>query len=264
MRSSTPPESTVDPVILLEDVSVSYRVPVERVRSFKEFTIKWLSRRLRYRHHMALRDVNLAVDRGEVVGVIGRNGAGKTTLLRVVARVIHPTSGRVRVRGLVAPLLALGAGFQQELTGRENIFLNGVTLGYSRDDIACRVARIAEFSGLGPFLDAPLRTYSSGMRARLGFAVATDRRPDILLVDEVLAVGDAEFRKRCEDRIEAYRKEGMTVLIVSHSLPMLVELSTRMILLEGGRIVAEGDPAEVGRIYTARAKGQRACGSTGS
>ena len=237
------------PVILLQDVSVRYRVPLERIRSFKEFTIRWLRRRIRYRDYWALRDINLDVMCGQVVGVIGRNGAGKTTLLRVVARVVHPTAGRVRVQGQIAPLLSLGAGFQQDLTGRENVMLNGVTLGYSRGDLLKRIDRIVEFAGIGSFIDMPLRTYSSGMRARLGFAIATDEMPDILLVDEVLAVGDAEFRQRCEERIEKYRQGGMTVLIVSHAPQLLAKMCNRMVWLDKGKVAAMGSPEDVVRQY---------------
>ncbi|NOZ78765.1 MAG: ABC transporter ATP-binding protein [Acidobacteria bacterium] len=252
MRLSIVRESIVnEPVILLQGVSVRYRVPLERIRSFKEFTIKWLRRRMRYRDYWALREINLEVYRGQIVGVIGRNGAGKTTLLRVVARVVHPTVGRVRVRGQVAPLLSLGAGFQQDLTGRENILLNGVTLGYSRKDLLKRMNRIVEFSGIGTFIDLPLRTYSSGMRARLGFAIATDEMPDILLVDEVLAVGDVEFRQRCEERIEEYRQEGMTVLIVSHAPQILAKMCNQMVWLDGGRTAAMGSPGDVVGQYAA-------------
>ena len=259
---STVPESPgTAPVVLLEGVSVRYRVPLDRLYSIKEYAIQWLRRRVKYRDHWALRDIDLGILRGEVVGVIGRNGAGKTTLLRVVARVVHPTVGRVRVRGQLAPLLSLGAGFQQDLSGRENLFLNGVTLGYSRTDLTERLDRIVEFSELGGFIDAPLRTYSSGMRARLGFAIATDKRPDILLVDEVLAVGDAEFRRRCEDRIEEYRKDGMTVLIVSHSPQILRDMCSRVVWLEGGSVSLEGAPAEVINAYTESVSGPRALGS---
>src|SRR5450759_2561937 len=170
-------------VIRLEDVTVRYRVPSERINTFKEYAICWIQGKVSSRDFQALENVHLNIKPGEVFGIIGNNGAGKSTLLKVVARVLFPNTGRVRVRGRVAPLLELGAGFHPELTGRENIFLNGAILGFNRKEINQNFQRIVDFSELGSFIDGPMRTYSSGMWARLGFAVATDVRPDILLVD---------------------------------------------------------------------------------
>jgi ABC-type polysaccharide/polyol phosphate transport system ATPase subunit len=237
--------------IILENIGVRYRVPEERITSLKEYALRWLSRGVAYREFWALQGASLAVKRGEAVGIIGPNGAGKSTLLKVVARVLHPTTGRVRVWGKVAPLLELGAGFNPELTGRENVFLNSAVLGFSRRDIAARFDRIVEFAGVGPFIDMPLRTYSTGMVARLGFAVATDVPPEILIVDEVLAVGDAEFRKKSAERLAAFRDSGATVLVVSHNLPSINELCQRAIWLEHGQLQAAGPAEEVTALYQA-------------
>ncbi|MCB1778034.1 MAG: ABC transporter ATP-binding protein, partial [Candidatus Competibacteraceae bacterium] len=184
-------------MIQLDQVTVRFRIPHERIPTFQEYAIRWLQRRgVRYSDFNALNNMSFSIDQGETVGIIGPNGAGKSTLLKVIAQVIRPTQGRVRLRGRVAPLLELGAGFDYEMTGRENVFLNGAVLGFSRRDMAQRLERIVDFSGIGDFIDAPVRTYSSGMVARLGFAVATDAQPEVLIIDEVLAVGDAEFQQK--------------------------------------------------------------------
>jgi ABC-2 type transport system ATP-binding protein/lipopolysaccharide transport system ATP-binding protein len=232
-------------VIRLEKVSVCFRVPLDPIRSFKEYAIRSLLGRLDFREVWALRDVSFEVGRGEVVGIIGRNGSGKSTLLRVIARVLRPTSGRIWVKGRVAPLLELGGGFHPELTGRENIFLNGCLLGRTRQEVAERFDEIVDFAELREFIDAPLRTYSTGMVARLGFAVATAWEPEILLVDEVLAVGDQDFQKKCQARMETFRACGTTILLVSHNLEMVRKMCQRAIWLEHGRIQAIGSPDEV-------------------
>ncbi len=195
-----------------------------------------MQRGIRYTDFHALNDISFSIDRGETVGIIGPNGAGKSTLLKVIARVIRPTLGRVRLRGRVAPLLELGAGFDYEMTGRENVFLNGAVLGFSRKDMTRRLDRIVEFSGIGDFIDAPVRTYSSGMVARLGFAVATDVRPEVLIIDEVLAVGDAEFQQKSAARIREFRESGSTILVVSHSPTSIKALCNRALWLEHGMI----------------------------
>ena len=232
-------------LIRIEDVSVRYRLPRERISSFKDYAIRWLKREIAYDERWALRAVSLEVRRGEVFGIIGPNGAGKSTLLKLIARVLRPTSGRVRVRGRVAPLLELGAGFDYELTGRENVYLNGAILGFSRADIAARMNRIVEFAGLRESIDLPIRTYSTGMTARLGFAVATDVPADILIVDEVLAVGDAEFQARSRERMDALRGAGEAVLLVSHGLQTILESCQRAAWLDHGRVMAVGPADEV-------------------
>lgn len=233
----------------LSDVTVRFRLPCDRVRTVKEFAINWLRGRVRYEELEALAHLSFRIDRGEAVGVIGRNGAGKSTLLKVVARVFRPTSGTVRVHGTLAPLLELGAGFDPELSGRENVFLNGAILGRSRRDMERRFDRIVDFAELAPFIDAPVRTYSSGMIARLGFAIATDVEPDILLVDEVLAVGDLAFQQRCLERLEAFRARGTTLLLVSHSLELVERLCDRVLWLDRGRLVADGAAGAVVAAY---------------
>ncbi len=223
--------------VQVENVSLCYRVAQEKVPSVKEYVIRRIKRNLVFSDFWALRDVSFEVQPGEVFGIIGRNGAGKTTLLRVIARVLRPSAGRVVVRGLTAPLLGLGLGFNYELTGRENIFLGGATLGFSYREMQKRFDRIVDFSGLRDFIDAPFRTYSSGMGARLGFAVATDVQPDVLLMDEVMAVGDIEFSEKCKERISEFRRNGATTLMVSHSLQTILEPCDRAVLLTKGETV---------------------------
>jgi ABC-2 type transport system ATP-binding protein/lipopolysaccharide transport system ATP-binding protein len=234
-----------DVVIDLRDVSVHFRLPRERVLTFKEFALQWMRGRVVYDDLLALSHVNLRVSRGDSVGIIGRNGAGKTTLMKVIAQVLRPREGSVEIRGRVAPLLELGAGFDMELSGRENVYLNGAILGRSRRDMKQRFERIVEFSELGHFIDAPLRTYSTGMVARLGFSIATDVEPDILLIDEVLSVGDIEFQRKCVGRIDKFLKRNATLILVSHSPDAVLELCQHVIWLEEGCVVAAGPAREV-------------------
>ena len=236
-------------VVNLEDVSVRYRVPSERIQTFKEYMIRWIQRKITHNEFWALHHVNLQIAKGEVFGIVGRNGAGKSTLLKLVARVLRPTEGRVRVIGRVVPLLELGAGFHPELSGRENIFLNGAMLGFTRKEMNEKIPRIVEFSEIGEFIDAPLRTYSSGMWARLGFAVATDDRPEILIVDEVLGVGDEAFQRKCSVRIETYRQQGATILMVSHNAGLIEAMCQTAIWLDHGQCRVLGTPGEVLQAY---------------
>lgn len=227
-------------VIHLENISVRYRAPEEPYRSFKEFAIQILRRQVKMRDFWALKDVSLDVYRGEMVGVIGRNGAGKTTLLKVVSRVLSPTKGRMIVEGKVAPLLEFGAGFQPEMTGRENISLNGSLLGHSQRDINKHLPDILNFAQLDGFIDAPIRKYSSGMIARLGFAIATSWKPEILLLDEILAVGDEAFKTKCLSRIDGFRADGSTILLVTHNLSTVLTKCDRAVWLEHGSIIKSG------------------------
>jgi len=236
-------------IIHLEDVSVYYRVPGEQLSGLKEFTIRWVQRRLQYRQFLALKDISLDIQPGEIFGVVGRNGAGKSTLLKVMARVLKPSQGRVVVVGKTAPLLEIGAGFHPELTGRENIYLNGALLGYSRIEIASQFEEIVAFADTGEFIDAPIRAYSTGMVARLGFAIATSLRPDILLVDEVLSVGDIAFQEKCLARMNAFREQGTTIVLVSHALERVQAFCERAIWLDGGKIAAGGNAVEVVHQY---------------
>jgi ABC-type polysaccharide/polyol phosphate transport system ATPase subunit len=239
----------MNPVIILNNVSVHYRAPEEIIGTFKEYAIRRLKRTVRYRDFLALNNVDLAVEEGEILGIIGRNGAGKSTLLKVISRVLIPTEGRVRIRGMVSPLLELGAGFHPELTGRENIFLNGTLLGHPRREIESRLDEIIEFAELGSFIESPLRTYSSGMVARLGFSVATTWKPDLLILDEVLAVGDEAFRNKCRLRMERYRDEGTTTLLVTHDSNTVETLCSRAVWLDHGQVQATGPSHEIVELY---------------
>ena len=205
--------------------------------------------RVSYSDLWALREVDVSVMRGEVIGVIGANAAGKSTLLQLIARVLHPTNGRVRVRGIVAPLLEVGAGFHPDLSGRENIYLNATLLGRSHAEVDDRFSWIVDFSELAEFIDAPLRTYSSGMWARLGFSVATAWEPDVLLLDEILSVGDERFRHKSEERIATFRRHGITVVLVSHNLVLIEGICDRAIWLERGTIRGAGYPGEIAARY---------------
>jgi len=215
----------------------------------KEFAIRALRRQVEYEQLWALRAVDLEVYYGEVFGVIGPNGAGKSTLMKVVARVLPPTEGRVRVRGSVAAMIELGAGFNGEMTGEENVILYGSLLGRDSDLVRSRVPEIAEWAGLEGFMDVPIRSYSSGMLARLGFAVATDEQPDVLVVDEVLSVGDAEFQDRSRQRIDTMMHGGTAVLLVSHDMGLIAELAERSMYLDHGQIQGIGPSAKVIEQY---------------
>ena len=235
--------------ICLDHVSVAYRAPYERIGTLKEYVIRWFQRRVKYQHFLALNDVSLTINKGEIVGIIGHNGAGKSTLLKLISRVLTPTSGRVWVRGKVAPLLELGAGFHPELTGRENIYLNSAILGLTRKEIDEKVPGIIEFSELHEFIDAPIRTYSSGMSARLGFAVATDTNPDILILDEIMAVGDEAFKHKSEARIRSFFEQGITIVLVSHSMETVEKLCTHVVRLDHGVVKGDGKPLEIINEY---------------
>jgi ABC-type polysaccharide/polyol phosphate transport system ATPase subunit len=236
-------------VIHLENISVRYRAPEEPYRSFKEFAIQIIRRQVKMRDFWALKDINLDVFHGEMIGIIGRNGAGKTTLLKVVSRVLSPTKGRLIVDGKVAPLLEFGAGFQPEMTGRENISLNGSLLGHSKRDINDHLPDILNFAQLDGFIDAPIRKYSSGMVARLGFAIATSWKPEILLLDEILAVGDEAFKTKCLSRIDGFREDGSTILLVTHNLNTVLSKCDRAVWIEHGSIINAGEVKPVVDTY---------------
>jgi ABC-type polysaccharide/polyol phosphate transport system ATPase subunit len=237
------------PLIDVRDASLSYQMAHDRAGTIKEFTMQFLRRQLRTEQFFALTDVSFDVRRGEVFSLIGPNGAGKTTLMKIVARVLPPTSGRVIVRGVVAPMISLGAGFNPELAGSENIILFGTLLGRNPDEMRERAPGIAQWAELTEFMDVPIRSYSSGMLARLGFAVAADVNPDVLVVDEVLAVGDESFQRKSAARMQSLMSGGTAVLLVSHDLPTVVKLSNRVMWLDHGRVKALGDPAEVVAAY---------------
>ncbi|MGN0464554.1 MAG: ABC transporter ATP-binding protein [Acutalibacteraceae bacterium] len=244
-------------------VSIKFNLSKEKVDSIKEYAIKFLKRQLKYNEFWALRDVSFTLNKGDRLGILGLNGAGKSTLLKVVAGVYKPTLGEVKRHGRIAPLIELGAGFDQQYTGKENIFLYGSVLGFSRSFLEEKYDEIVEFSELGEFIDVPMKNYSSGMRSRLGFAIATVVCPDILILDEVLSVGDAKFRKKSEAKIMSMFDKGVTVLFVSHSVDQVERLCNKAILLEKGRIIASGDVFDVTRVYrekTGETKGAKAGG----
>lgn len=238
-----------DLVVALQDVTVKYRAPEVRYRTFKEYMIRILKREVRFKEFIALSGINMDVKRGETIGIIGRNGAGKSTLLKVISRVLIPTNGRVWIRGMVSPLLELGAGFHPELTGRENVFLNATLLGHPMRDVESHMDGIVDFAEIGDFIEAPLRTYSSGMVARLGFAVATAWVPEILILDEVLSVGDEDFRRKCQTRMESFRTGGTTTFLVSHSMETVKDMCSRVMWLGHGKSLAVGEPQAVIDAY---------------
>ncbi len=242
-------EPQPDSAIFLNNVSVRYRIPTEAIRTFKEYMIKLVKREIDHKSFSALKEINLDVKRGEIFGIIGRNGAGKSTLMKVISRVLIPTDGQVWIRGQISPLLQLGAGFHPELTGRENIYLNATLLGHSHAEIENKLDEIIEFAEIGSFMEAPLRTYSSGMQSRLGFAIATAWQPDILILDEVLSVGDAAFQKKCIHRMGKFRDSGATVLMVSHSIDQVREICERALWLNKGQIESLGSADEVCSMY---------------
>jgi ABC-2 type transport system ATP-binding protein len=235
-------------------VSVAYRLTRSGGGSIKEFAIRALKRQLVYEYLEAVKGVSFEVRQGQMLAVIGPNGAGKTTLLKLLARVLPPSAGRVRVRGLVAPLIALGAGFNPELTGFENIVLYGTLLGNQPAEMRRRAGAIGEWADLSDFLSVPLRSYSSGMLARLGFAIATECEPDVLLIDEVLSVGDEVFRHRSASRIESLIGRGTAVVLVTHDLGVVTERADVALWLDHGEAVQLGMPSEVVAAYREQAR----------
>ena len=241
--------ATTQPLLALDRVSLCYRLAKQRLPSFKDYAIHWVKGTLTYESFWALSEVSFEVARGEVVGIVGRNGAGKSSLLKVVSGVLEPTTGRVQFDGRLAPILELGTGFDHELTGRENIFLNGMLLGRTRREIRERLDEIIDYSELGDFIESPIRAYSSGMLARLGFSIASAWTPDLLILDEVFAAGDAAFTRKCEKRLAGFRDAGVTILLVSHSASIVLETCTRALWLERGKLIADGEPEEVVASY---------------
>lgn len=233
----------------IKNVSMKFNMSTERVDSLKEYIVKIFTKKLFFQEFWALMNVNFNVKKGEVFGIVGLNGAGKSTILKVVAGVLKPTSGQVSINGKIAPLIELGAGFDLDLTGRENIYLNGAILGHSRKFMNEKFADIVEFSELKDFLDSPLKNYSSGMVARIGFAIATIIEPEVLIVDEILSVGDFQFQQKCEKKIQSMIESGTTVIIVSHAIEQIEKLCDRVMWLEHGRIKIIGSAEEVCKKY---------------
>jgi ABC-2 type transport system ATP-binding protein len=239
----------LDNIIEVNDISMCFNMNKEKVNSLKEYTVKLLKRQLNFEEFWALKNVSFEVKKGEIFGLIGLNGAGKSTLLKVIAGVLKPTKGKVNIMGSIAPLIELGAGFDFDLTARENIFLNGAILGYSRKFMLEKFEEIVEFSELREFLDVPLKNYSSGMVARIGFGIATVMEPEILIVDEILSVGDFLFQEKCERKIKGMLEKGTTIVIVSHSIKQIEDLCSRVLWLEHGSIKMYGDAGEICEKY---------------
>lgn len=236
----------------IDHVSMRFNLSSEKVDNIKEYVIKMIKKELMYQEFWALRDISFEVRRGDRLGIMGLNGAGKSTLLKIVSGVLKATEGTVTTNGKIAPLLELGAGFDRQYTGSENIFLYGAMLGFSKEFLQEKYDEIVEFSELGSFINVPVKNYSSGMKARLGFSVATIVEPEILILDEVLSVGDAKFRKKCENRIQSMFDKGVTVLFVSHSTSQVLRMCNRGILLEQGRLIAQGTAEDVVSFYEAK------------
>ncbi|WP_305117369.1 ABC transporter ATP-binding protein [Acutalibacter muris] len=236
-------------VIEVSDVSMRFRMNSDRIMSLKEFVTTAMRGKLQYQEFTALDHVSFTVKKGETLGLIGRNGAGKSTMLKIISGILKPTEGSVVCRGNVVPMLELGSGFDFDLTGRENIFLNGAILGYSEDFLNAKYDEIVEFSELGAFIETPIRNYSSGMLARLAFSVATMVHPDILIVDEILAVGDAAFQEKSKKRMLELMGGGTTVLFVSHSLEQVREMCGRVVWLEQGKVKMLGKVNDVCNVY---------------
>ena len=249
MKQMSKPTSTDEVVIKVEDVTMRFTLNKEKVDNLKEYFIRMLKGKLEYNNFVALNKVSFEVNRGDRLAILGLNGAGKSTLLKTIVGVYKPTEGKITKKGVIAPLLELGAGFDPNYSGRENIFLYGAILGYSRDYIQSKLDEIIEFSELGHFIEVPVKNYSSGMRARLGFSIATAVEPDILILDEVLSVGDAKFRKKSLGKVKSMFDNGVTVLFVSHSIEQVKAICNKAILLEHGNIIARGDVDEVAAIY---------------
>lgn len=236
-------------VIEANELSVRYRLSGDRVLSMKEYLLQRLRGRATHSEFWALRQVSFTLEQGEVLGIVGHNGAGKSTLLKVISGIIKPTTGTLKKHASVAPLLELGSGFDFDLTGRENIFLNGAILGYDEDFLNDKCEEIIAFSELGSFIDLPLRNYSSGMMARLAFSIATRVEPDLLIVDEVLSVGDSDFQEKSRKRMNELMSGGTTVLFVSHDLRMIQSLCSQVLWLEHGKVQALGATQDVCRAY---------------
>lgn len=236
-------------VIDVSHVSMHFNLMVEKVDSLKEYVVKLLKGKLLFNDFTALNDVSFQVKKGEIVGLVGFNGAGKSTMLKILAGVLTPTKGSVKVIGTVAPLIEVGAGFDPELTARENVYLNGAILGHSKAFMDSKFDEIINFAELKDFVDVPVKNFSSGMYARLGFAIATMVKPDILIVDEVLSVGDYKFQEKCEKRIQTMIDDGVTIILVSHDIGMVERLCTKVVWLDHGNLCDIGETKDICEEY---------------
>ncbi len=246
-------ESSELPAVTVDNIVQRFRVIQERPDTLRELFSKFFRKEVNYHDFDAVNNVSFTVRPGEMLAIIGRNGSGKSTLLKVIAGIYRPTSGTVRVTGSIAPLLELGAGMHTELTGRENILLNGLLMGFSKRQMLQREERIIEFADIGDFIDVPVKQYSTGMYMRLAFSVATEVDPDILVIDEILAVGDSGFQRKCFERLKRFRESGKTILFVTHSMDQVVGQCDRAILLDRGQLLFDGDPREAVERYTGKA-----------
>ena len=236
-------------VIEVEHVSMHFNLMEERVDNLKEYILKLIKGKLMYNEFIALDDVSFSIQKNDLLGIVGLNGAGKSTLLKILAGVLVPTTGKVNVKGKVAPLIEVGAGFDPDLTAKENVFLNGIILGYDRHFLQDHFDEIIDFAELHNFVNVPVKNFSSGMYARLGFAIATAVQPDVLIVDEVLSVGDFRFAQKCEQRINDMIRNGVTIILVSHDLPMIERLCTKVLWLEHGKLKEIGETAVICEKY---------------
>ena len=236
-------------IIEVNNVSIKFKMTKEQIFSLKEYFIKFIKRQLEFEEFNALTNVSFSVNKGDILGVIGHNGAGKSTMLKVISGIMKPTNGSIKVDGVISPLIELGSGFDMELTARENIFLNGYILGYSKKFIKEHFNEIVEFSELSEFLDVPVKNFSSGMVARLGFAIATIVKPEILIVDEILSVGDFKFQEKSEKKIKEMLLSGTTVILVSHDIAQIEEICTKVLWLEHGRVKGYGNTKEICEEY---------------
>ena len=241
--------SDKDTIIKVTNAAVRFNMASERIDNLKEYFVKLIKRELMFQEFMALKDINFEVKRGEAWGLIGTNGSGKSTLLKLICGILKPYRGTVEVRGSIAPLIELGAGFDGELTATENIYLNGAVLGYSKEFMDAHYDEIVEFAELKDFMNMPIKNYSSGMKSRLGFSIATVVSPKILILDEVLSVGDAKFRKKSEKKVLSMFDSGVTVLFVSHSLAQVQRICNKAMILEKGKLIAYGDIDTISEQY---------------
>ena len=236
--------------IKVNDISMMFNKSSEKIDSLKEYMIKLVKRQLMFEEFWALQNISFEIKKGEAVGIVGLNGSGKSTLLKTIAKVLKPTKGEVEVVGTIAPLIELGAGFDSNLSARENIFLNGAVLGYNRTQMREKFESIMDFAELWDFVDVPIKNFSSGMVARLGFYIATSNMPDILIVDEILGVGDYKFQRKCEERMSKIIDNGATIVFVSHSIEQVREVCSRAIWLEKGHMLMDGSVDEVCDKYS--------------
>lgn len=236
-------------IIDVQNITMRFNLAKEKIDSLKEYFIKLAKRQLKFEEFIALSEVSFTISKGEVFGIVGLNGSGKSTLLKVISGIFNPSRGKVMVHGVICPLIELGAGFDMDLTARENIYLNGAVLGFSKKFLQSKFNEMVDFAELWEFVDVPLKNYSSGMVARIAFAIATITRPEILIVDEILSVGDFLFQKKCEDRINELMSNGTTVLIVSHSIEQIERLCDRVLWLEKGKMKMLGPKQEVCDAY---------------